>query len=71
MERQKYTSSEKWKAFNELKMRSIISNIETTTYETGKYLNLLLAPLGKSERSLLNRETFIKHIKDQKIPDGY
>ena len=52
-------------------MRSIISNIETTTYETGKYLNLLLAPLGKSERSLLNRETFIKHIKDQKIPDGY
>ena len=61
----------KGEGLNELTMRLIISNIGTATYETAKYLNSLLAPLGKSERSLINTETFIKYIKGQKIPDGY
>ena len=61
----------KGKGLNELTMRPIISNIVTATYETAKYLNSLLTPLGKWERSLLNTETFIKHIKSQRIPDGY
>ena len=52
-------------------VRPIISNIGTATYETAKYLNSLLASLGKSDVSLLNTETFMKHIKDQRIPDGY
>ena len=52
-------------------VRPITSNIVTATYKTAKYLRSLLAPLGKSDRSLLNTETFIKHIKDQQIPDGY
>ena len=30
-----------------------------------------MAPLAKSERSLLNTETLIKHIKGQRIPDSY
>ena len=32
---------------NELTMRPIVSNIGTATYETAKFLNSLLAPLGK------------------------
>ena len=43
--------------------------IGTATYETAKYLNSLLAPLGKSECSPLNTETFVKHIKGQRMPD--
>ena len=34
---------------NELTVRPIISNIGTATYETAKYLNNLLSPLGKSQ----------------------
>ena len=45
--------------------------IGTATYETAKYLNSLLAPIGKSECSVLNTETFVKHIKGQRIPDGH
>ena len=54
---------------NELTIRSIFSNIETATYETAKYLNSLLSLIGKSERELVNTETFIKHIKGQRIRD--
>ena len=61
----------KGEGLNELTMRPIISNIGTATYETAKYLNSLLAPLGKSDHSLLNTESFIKDINGQRIPDGY
>ena len=56
---------------NELKMRPIVSNDGTATYETAKFLNSLLAPLGKSDRSLLNTEAFVKQVKDQRIPEDY
>ena len=52
-------------------MRPIISNIGTATYKTAKYLNSLLAPIGKSDRNLLSTETFINHNKSQRIPDGH
>ena len=52
-------------------MRPIISNIETATYETAKFLNSLLAPLGKLDRSILNTETFVHQVKGQRIPEGY
>ena len=55
---------------NELTMRPIISNIGTATYETAKFLNSLLEPLGKSDRSILNTEAFVNQVKDQRIP-GY
>ena len=61
----------KGEGLNELTMRPIISNIRTATYDTAKYLNSLLAPLGKTDCSLLNTESFIKDIKGQRIPDGY
>ena len=56
---------------NELKMRPIVSNDGTATYETAKFLNSLLAPLGKSDRSLLNTEAFVKQVKGQRIPEDY
>ena len=52
-------------------MRPIISNIGTATYETAKFLNSLLAPLGKSDRSILNAEAFVNQVKNQRIPEGY
>ena len=60
------TPARKKEGLNEFTMGPIISNIGTATYKTAKYLNLLLAPLGRSDRSLLNIETFIKDIKGQK-----
>ena len=56
---------------NELKMWPIVSNDGTATYETAKFLNSLLAPLGKSDRSLLNTEAFVKQVKGQRIPEDY
>ena len=43
----------------------------TATYETAKSLNSLLAPLQKSDLSILNREAFVSQIKGQRIPEGY
>ena len=56
---------------NELTMRPIISNIGIAAYETAKFLNSLLASLGKSDRSIPNTETFVKQVKGQRIPEGY
>ena len=56
---------------NELTMRPIVSNVWTATYETAKFLNSLLAPLGISDRSILNTEAFVKQVKGQRIPEGY
>ena len=55
---------------NELTMRPIISNVGTATYEIAKFLNSLLAPLEKSDRSILNTEAFVKQVKGQAIPEG-
>ena len=48
---------------NEVTIRSIISNIETATYETAKYLNSSLSPLGRSKRNLVNTETLKNTLK--------
>ena len=56
---------------NEQTMRPITSNTGTASYETAKFLNSLLAPLGKSDRSILNTESCVNQIKVQKIPEGY
>ena len=56
---------------NELTMRPIISNIGTATYEIAKYLNSILAPLGKSGRSIFNTDAFVKQVEGQRIPGGY
>ena len=68
---QQKCTSYKAERLNELKMRPIVSNDGTATYETAKFLNSLLAPLGKSDRSLLNTEAFVKQVKGQRIPEDY
>ena len=59
------------RGLNELTMRPIISNIGTATYETAKFLNFQLAPLGKSDRSILNTGAFVNQVEGQRIPEGY
>lgn len=55
----------------ELKKKRIISNLGTLTCEIAKYLNALLAPLGKSNFKILNIESVNKEIRQGKIPDKY
>ena len=52
----------KGEGLNELTMRRTISNIGTATYETAKFLNSLLAPLGKSNCSILNTKVNTKRV---------
>ena len=52
-------------------MQSIVYNIGTATYETAKFLNSLLAPLGKSDCSINKTEAFVKQVKGQRISEGY
>ena len=56
---------------NELTVRPIIYNIGTATYETAKYLNNLLSPLGKSQHKVLNSKEFVEKIKAERICIGY
>ena len=56
---------------NDLPLRSIVSNIETTTYETAKYLAKLLSPLSKSNYTINSTKQFVNHVRKQKVPDGY
>ena len=54
-----------------LPLRPIISNVETATYQTAKYLAKLLSPLGTSEYTISNTKTFVKQIRKMKVPLGY
>ena len=56
---------------NELTVRPIISNIGTASYETAKYLNNLLSPLGKSQHTVPNSKEFVEKTKEERIPIGY
>ena len=56
---------------DDLPLRSIISNIGTTTYQTATYLAKLLSPLGTSEYTISNTKTFVKQIEKIKVPLGY
>ena len=61
----------KGEGLNELTLRPIIPNIGTATDEVTKYLNSLLAPLGKWNRNIVNTKTFTNHIKGLKILECY
>ena len=56
---------------NELTVKPIISKIGTATYETAKYLNNLLSPLGKSQHTVFNSKELFEKIKAEIIPIGY
>ena len=55
----------------ELTVRPIISNIETATYKTAKYLNTLLTPLTKSQYNILSTDDLIQKMKSERIPEGF
>ena len=56
---------------DKLRIRPIVSNINTSTYELAKYLAKLLSPLSCSQYTVNNTKHFIKWIKHEKIPTGY
>ena len=71
-----YTTAKVYKlqngeGLNELTIWPIISNFGTATYETAKFLHSLLAPLWKSDGSILNTAAFVNQVKGQRIPEGY
>ena len=61
----------KGEELKELTLRPIVSNIETATYDTAKYLANLLALLRKSDYTIINTPDFINRLKQEKIPRKY
>ena len=54
---------------DKLTLRPIISHTVTATYETARYLEELLAPLGKPKHTISNTKYFITRLKTEKIPE--
>ena len=48
-------------------LRAIVSTIGTATFETVKYLDILLAPLSKSEFTINNIKEFVKYIAKTRV----
>ena len=59
------------RAFDELPIRPIISNINTASYQLAEYLAKLLSPLSTSEYTVKSNSDFITHIKGQNIPNNF
>ena len=56
---------------DDLPIRPIISNINTSSYQLAKYLVKLLSPLSTSEYTVKSTSDFITHIKGQNIPNNF
>ena len=54
-----------------LQIRPIVSNINTSTNELTKYLAKLFSPLSRSQYTVNSTKHFIKSIIHEKIPTGY
>ena len=52
-------------------MRPIVSETGTATCNTAKYLANVLAPLGKSDHTIINTSNFINCLKKERIPRIY
>ena len=61
----------KGEGLKELTLRPIVSNVGTATYNTAKYLANLLAPLAKSDYTIINTADFINRLKKERIPRKY
>ena len=61
----------KGEGLKEFTLKSIVSNVGTATYNTTKYLANLLAPLGKSDYTIINTQDFINRQKKESIPIKY
>ena len=56
---------------DQLPIRPIVSNVDTSTYELAKYLAKLLLPLSPSQYAVNIVKHFTESIKHKKIPTGY
>ena len=52
-------------------IRPIISNINTSTYHISKYLAKLLALLRESQNSIKSTKDSMTIVKNKKVPNGY
>ena len=56
---------------DDVPLRSIVSNIDTATYNLAKFLSKLLALLRESEYTVKNTKTFVDNMKKEIIQSGY
>ena len=56
---------------NDLPLRPIVSNINTSTCNLAKFLSKLLSPLCQSDHKIRSTKDFIQNIKRENIPTGY
>ena len=56
---------------DQLPIRTIVSNIETATYNLARHLTKLLSPLSKSKYTIDSTKHFMEKIKQETILDGY
>ena len=56
---------------DDLPIRPILSNINTSTYSLSKYLAKLLAPLRGSQYTIKSTKDFKSKIKNEKVPNRY
>ena len=61
----------KAKGLKESTLRPIVSNVGMATYNTAKYSANLLAPLAKSDNTIINTADFINRLKEERIPRKY
>ena len=59
------------RAVDELPIRPIISNINTTSYQFAKYLAKLLSPVSTSEYIVKSTTDFVTRIKRQNITNNF
>ena len=53
---------------DKLPIRPILSNINTLTYKSAKYLAKLMSPLSRSQYTVNSTKHFIEQMKHEKIP---
>ena len=56
---------------NDLPLRLIVSNINTSTYNLEKFLSKLLLPLRQPDHNIRSTKDFIQNIKREIIPTDY
>ena len=50
---------------------SIVSNLNTATYQLTKHLPEILSPLRESEYTIISTRHFMEIIKHKKVPEGF
>ena len=56
---------------HQLPIRSIVSNLNTATYQLAKHLSKILSLLRESEYTIKSTRHFMEIIKRKKVPEGF